>query len=494
MAKITIDGKAIEVPDGINVVDAAKIAGIEIPHYCYHPGLSIAGNCRMCLVEIEGMPGRGLPIACNTRVTEGMVIKTDTPAVKKARAGVLEFLLINHPLDCPICDKSGECKLQDFSFTYGNDHSRMIEQKEVMPKKDVSDRIVIFSDRCIMCTRCVRFCQEVTGTGELGVFNRGDRNEIEIFPGKPVDNLLAGNVVDICPVGALKSKDFLYKSRVWELRNVPTTCALCSAGCEIWADVRNNKIFRVRGRSTDVERGPWICDIGRYGLEYTSRADRLAEPMIRGDNGELSPAAWEEALAHIETKFNEIISRHGAKAIGGLLSTWHTIEEGKTFRTFFKETLGAEHAAFITGDEGEEIRFPGGFIIESDKSPNTYGLKELLPNAGDLFEAIEKGSLKALYFAAGEQLGPMTEAMKKALGKLEFLVVEDILPSDATAMADVVLPGLSFVEKRGTIKNSRGQERRFKNAILPPKNARDHQRILSDLARRMKAKAAVGVR
>jgi len=244
MPTLTIDGKEITVELGTTILKAAERLGIFIPHYCYHPSLSVVGSCRMCFVEIEGSPK--LVPACSTVAVDGMKVLTNSENVIKARESMLEFLLINHPLDCPVCDQAGECKLQDYAFLYGKNHSRFNEQKRLLPNKDFGEHIVLYANRCILCTRCVRFCQEIAGYEELGVFLRGGKAQIDIFPGKTLKNKLAGNIVDICPVGALIDKDFLHKTRVWNLTSYNSICPKCSRGCNIRIDVKDNTIFRIK--------------------------------------------------------------------------------------------------------------------------------------------------------------------------------------------------------------------------------------------------------
>ena len=268
MPTLEIDGRQVTVEAGVTVIQAADQLGLEIPHYCYHPGLSIAGNCRMCLVEVERMPK--LQIACNTRVLDGMVVRTATPRVSAARQAVLEFLLLNHPIDCPVCDQAGECKLQDYYMDYGRYHSRMPLGRKVHKGKviDIGPHVMLDQERCILCTRCTRFLDEVTHTSELGVFERGDHCNIDLFPGQRLDNPYSANVVDVCPVGALTSREFRFQARVWYLERTESVCAACSRGCNVDVYERRGEILRYRPRYNPDVNKLWMCDAGR--LSYAT--------------------------------------------------------------------------------------------------------------------------------------------------------------------------------------------------------------------------------
>ncbi|HXI04064.1 MAG TPA: 2Fe-2S iron-sulfur cluster-binding protein, partial [Candidatus Saccharimonadales bacterium] len=283
--KLTINGKEVEVPKGTSVLEATRAEGLPVPpHYCYHQGLTVAGNCRMCLVKIEKMPK--LVTSCTTTAGEGMVVETDHDEVKKAVAGVEEFLLANHPLDCPICDQAGECRLQQYSYKHGNTAGRFREHR-LQFKKDVEvgPHVVLDCERCIMCTRCVRFCNEITQTGELGVFQRGLYNEIGIFPGKRLDNDYSGNVVDLCPVGALTLKEIRFRKRVWYLRDVPSVCGSCANGCNVLLGVADNRLWRLTPRENREVNGWWMCDEGRLSFREVRSEDRLSVPEIRKGDG-----------------------------------------------------------------------------------------------------------------------------------------------------------------------------------------------------------------
>ena len=295
LVNLTIDGRAVSVPKGTVVWAAAQKLGIEIPIYCYHPKMDPLGACRMCFVAIEKMPK--LQTACTTVVTEGMVVATDTPAVRKARQGTLEFLLINHPLDCPICDKGGECTLQDFTLRYGPGAGRFDVAKRHYPKPiPVSEHILLDRERCIACQRCVRFCQDIAMEDGLIMKQRGFRIEVGADPAAPFDSIFSGNVVEMCPVGALTARSYRFVTRPWELKRTASVCGNCSVGCNVLVDVRVEKVLRQYSRTNDAIDDGWLCDRGRWDLEAVNSPERLRTPLVRRD-GELRPATWEDALA-----------------------------------------------------------------------------------------------------------------------------------------------------------------------------------------------------
>src|SRR5262245_52903486 len=334
MATVHVNGTPVTIGDKerLNCVQAADRAGILIPHYCWHAALTVVASCRMCLVEIgemkDGKPAMQPKVVpgCQTPVKDGTVIVTDSPRAKKAQADTLEGLLLNHPLDCPVCDKAGECKLQDFSYEFGRSTSRMVDDKNTPPNKPhISSKITLFTDRCIMCTRCVRFTREWAGTAELQVLNRGDHAEIDVFPGEPLENKLSGNVVDLCPVGALGSKDFLYKQRVWSLKSRDSVCPRCSTGCSVEVDVNKDVVYRLRPRyNPNAEAQGWfMCDLGRYGYHYCNSARRLARPLARAPHG-LEPVPWTQLLPVLRAEF---VSASRAGPVAGVLSPFLTCEE-----------------------------------------------------------------------------------------------------------------------------------------------------------------------
>lgn len=490
MSTFSIDGSEIEIVPGKNVLQTAIDNGIYVPHYCYHPGLSAPANCRMCLVEMEVGGRRSLGPSCSAMPAEGMVVDTQSDVVKENQNAVMEFLLVNHPLDCPVCDQSGECELQDYSYTYGTDRSRFHEKKLVQPKKDVGRHVLLYSDRCIRCTRCIRFCDEVSGTGELGYFNRGVYNEIDVFPGERMDNRLSGNTVDICPVGALLDKSFLFKQRVWFLKSVDTICPGCSAGCNIRADYNNERIYRLVPRQNPDVNEYWMCDDGRHGWGYVHGEDRLLFPMTgRGEEQELS--LWEVALEAARAGFERIRTEYGDSAVAGIASACLTNEEHYLFGSLFRNGLSGGPVAVRSrvSDEGDVV-FKGGFTIRADKSPNARGARTVLEGLGltltetsEIWRGVADGRIRGLYLVGGDPLESLSDEEQAALASLDFLVVQDVQSRTWTSMADVVLPGAAFIEKEGTFTNVDGRVQRLRQGLAPVGDARPDWEILRDVNR-----------
>lgn len=339
---LTIDDIPVAVPPGTLVWAAARQAGIEIPIYCYHPKMPPLGACRMCFVEIEKMP-KPLQTACTTPVSEGMIVHTKTEKVLKARRGTLEFLLINHPLDCPICDKGGECDLQDFTLRHGPGGTRFDLYKRHYAKPiPVSDRVMLDRERCILCQRCTRFSSEISMDNGLVMISRGYKMEVGTAPDHAFDSIFSGNTVEMCPVGALTASKYRFKARPWELKRIPSVCNNCSVGCNVLVDVRVDKIMRNMSRTNDAIDDGWLCDRGRWGFDFVNNPQRLRTPLIRR-NGQFESATWEEAFFHIATRLREIIAQHGTKAVGGIGSTRTTNEEAYLFQKLLREVIGTPH-------------------------------------------------------------------------------------------------------------------------------------------------------
>ncbi len=358
LINVTIDGRTVSVPPGTVVWKAAQLAGIEVPIYCYHPKMPPLGACRMCFVEIEKMP-KPPQTACTTVCTDGMVVHTDTPLVKKSREGTLEFLLINHPLDCPICDKGGECDLQDFTLRHGPGGSRFdLTTRHFVKPIPVSDNIFLDRERCIACQRCVRFSQEMAMDEEGLILNdRGYKIEVSTTPGKSFNSVFSGNTVEMCPVGALTARNYRFRTRPWELRKTPSVCANCSVGCNVRVDVRVDRILRLMSQTNDSIDDGWLCNRGRWGFDYVNSPDRLRAPLIR-KNGQLEPATWDEALDLVATKLQEIARRDGPHAVGGIGSTHTTNEESYLFQKLFRAAIGTNnidhhHGAFPETEPGQ---------------------------------------------------------------------------------------------------------------------------------------------
>jgi NADH-quinone oxidoreductase subunit G len=459
MATLTIDGRQYDVDPKKTIIEAARENGIEIPHFCWHPKLSVAGNCRMCLVEVEKAPK--LVIACSTMVAEGMVVNTASPKVIHAREAVMEFLLINHPLDCPICDEAGECKLQDYAFKYSVGASRFEEDKVHKPKRvELGDHVLLDTERCIMCSRCVRFCAEIAGKPQLTFTQRGDHVELTTFPGEKLDNPYSMNVIDICPVGALTSRDFRFRARVWEMSSTESICPGCSRGCNMNVWVRNNEILRQTPRTNADVNEYWMCDTGRLNtLKVVNAENRVKGPMVKRE-GELKEAGWDEAIARVASEFKSF--RKSEIALIG--SARATNEDNYLLQKFGRDVLGIKHVTFkshiVPGDEDS-------FLITADKSPNAAGVQSLGLQTGPAFEDLMKlvrdGQVKAILVMNDNIAADPSVA--DALGQLDFLVTTCTSESETTRLADVVLPASTFAEVNGTYTNIQGRVQRIRPAV-----------------------------
>jgi NADH-quinone oxidoreductase subunit G len=476
------------------MIQACELAGVRVPHYCYHPKLPVAGNCRMCLVEYgtpalgpdrqpllnaDGMPQiRKSPrpaIACATPLSPGMEIYTDTPAVREMRQGVLEFLLINHPLDCPICDQAGECKLQEYALEHGQAASRFIEPKVHKPKQvDLGPRILLDDERCILCSRCIRFTRDIVGDDALGIVSRGSHSTLTHYPGRPFDNNYTLNTVDLCPVGALTSKDFRFQMRVWFLKETPSLCTSCGTGCNILIGSRENRIYRYTPRQNDAVNNCWMCDHGRLNYQWIGRPDRLSEVRKRNATGQLERADWPAALAEIAARLRS--APQGSLAI--IASARQTNEE------LYLLSRLARHLGALT-DSVPRLGQGDALLVHPDKNPNSTGAR-LLGVAADppgarlsrLKEAISRDEVRSL-LVVGEDVTPFIEA--SLLARLDWLVVSDILPNPTVPLAHWVLPGCAHAEKRGTFTNAKGRVQRFWQAVQAPGAARPEVEWLGDL-------------
>jgi NADH-quinone oxidoreductase subunit G len=491
MPKLTIDGKEVEVPAGTNLIESARRLGIEVPHYCYHPGLPIAGACRLCMVDIEKTPRP--TIACNTIAADGMSVLTQTPRVLELRRSVMEWHLINHPLDCPVCDQAGECWLQIYYMQHGLYESRMIDDKVHKPKAvPIGPHVMLDAERCILCSRCVRFCDTVTKTGELGIFNRGDHSELGLFPGTVLDNAYSGNVVDICPVGALTDRDFRFQARVWYLDRAKSVCPGCARGCNIEVHVNQRRAHHAQGRrvvrlkprfNADVNRW-WICDEGRYGFDDVDAPTRLEAPAQRTDAGPQA-VSWDEMAGLVAAA----VRTAGAEATGVLLSPRMTNEDLWLARRLFVDTLGVRHVDFRVPP-----REPGSaddLLRVADKAPNTRGAELLgcarpgAPDGRHVLDAARAGQLRLLWVFEHDLLAagwPEAE-VEEALGRVEGLVFQGPNANGTSARAHVVLPSAAWVEREGSWTNVVGRVQRFWRAVLPRAEARAHWEILAGVAR-----------
>ena len=487
MLSLTIDGREVSVAQGTTVIQAAEQLGIFIPRYCYHPGLSVAGNCRICLVDVEKSPK--LQIACNMPVTDGMVVHTQNDRAEAGRRAVLEFLLANHPLDCPVCDQSGECDLQNFYMNFGLYNPRFREHK-VKKRKAVTlgPHVILDQERCILCSRCVRFTDEITKTGEFGIFNRGDKAELGIYPGEVLDNPYSANVVDICPVGALTESDFRFKARVWYLSSAPTVCNGCSQGCNI--DMHfvldrphlndGARVVRVKPRYNPDVNQWWLCDEGRYGLGWLDR-ERLTE--VRAANG--AAATWEQALTTISTALAGAGEEEEGARIGVIASAQLTNEELFLVREIFQGALGARVTASVPETPGSS----DDLLIKADKNPNTLGATLLglagpdAPDAGQIVEEALTGNLDALWVFGHDMVEFFGEGKVRELSeKVELFVFSGTNENPTASFAHWVLPTSGYVEKDGTFVNCDGRVQRIGSAFPPLGDSREDWRMLLELA------------
>ncbi|MDG3002814.1 molybdopterin-dependent oxidoreductase [Paludisphaera mucosa] len=503
MATILINGAEYPIPEGekLNAIQMAKRVGVEIPYYCWHPALSVVANCRMCEVEVGAKdPKTGevkmmpkLVPGCQTPAKDGTVLVTDSPKVREHQRMIMELLLINHPLDCPVCDQAGECGLQDYSYSHGQSTHRFVEERIVNPRKDVSDLIQLNQDRCIMCTRCVRFTREITQTAELQVTRRGNHAEIATFPGVTLDaNPLAGNVVDVCPVGALLDKDFLHKQRVWFLTKHESVCTLCSTGCNVSVEENKGKVWRVKPRNNPHVNDYWICDEGRYGYKNGAAPDDLLGAMyvLKGDDHVAAPIA--EALKVVARGFKQAVVE--GKAVAGVLSPFLTVEEAYLMARYLKDLTPASVLAVgpvptrgqdrtfapdkSSGRSGDTTFLnPRPFTIHAEKAPNARGVRAVLEHVqgsvveyDELLKKIEAGEIGALYAASGSPQDWIDEATAAAVrAKVGFIVLQDSRLSALAHKADVVLAGGTYAEKAGSYVNADGRIQ-YAEASLPPRD------------------------
>src|ERR1700736_6345030 len=494
MFNVQIDGIWYQFPKGTRVIEACAQAGSYVPRYCYHKKLSAPGNCRMCLIEM-GMPRMGpdrktdlgaddkpiinwMPrpqICCAQDVAEGIGLRTSSPLVEECRRGVMEFLLINHPLDCPICDQAGECELQEFSVEYGAAASRFLENKVKKPKNvELGPRVTLDDERCILCSRCVRFCQEIANDDVLGFVDRGSHTVLTAHPGKRLENNYSLNTVDICPVGALTSSDFRFQMRVWFLKETKSFCTSCATGCNTVIGTREDVIYRQTPRENDAVNSSWMCDYGRLNFDYLQSDKRLLEPeILSGDK--LIASDWSTAIAHAAAQVKHFNGWEIAIIASGRMTNeelWLT----KQLAT----TLGVDLIDIVprTGPSDN-------ILLSADRNPNTNGARLLgvtsYPGARlrEIVDGVATGRVRALV-ALGEdaiEIG-LTPAQ---LSALPAFVVMSLLANGSTAAATALLPSFGFAEKRGSMINGKGRLQRLNRAVRGPGQARDDWEILRDL-------------
>jgi NADH-quinone oxidoreductase subunit G len=495
----TIDGREVVVKPGTTVIEAAKTLGIEIPFYCYHKRLSIAANCRMCLVEMSNSPGGKLQPSCQVPLSEGVVVKTESPRVKDQQRATLEFLLLNHPVDCAICDQSGECKLQDYYMSYDRQPSRLDVPKVEKDKRVVlGPRVTLDEERCILCTRCVRFMSEVAKNPQLGVENRGNRSAITTFPGEPLDSKYSVNTVDICPVGALTSTDFRFRGRVWFMSSARSICTGCSRGCNVFLDYLDATAYRYRPRENEAVNQEWMCDDGRLSYGFVNR-DRVK--VAREGRADRAKALAPDAAVARAAEALSLAARSGV--LGVLLSPLASLEDLLAAAVVAKDALGASEV--FAG--GRPDGWQDDFLKRADENPNRGGLELVagafglaVRTAADLAGLVEAGRVKAIW-AVGTELpepvhpgrgaGPSSskvgpdpqEGLAARLGRVEVLVAQSHGETPLARAASLVLPAATVAESDGTYVNFEGRAQRFEMAWFPRGDVRPHWELAAGIAR-----------
>ena len=496
MVNVQIDGVWHQFPKGTRMIEACRSVKVDVPYYCYHPKLTVPGNCRMCLVQM-GMPGRPAPgqeptydengyqpigwmprpaISCANTVAENMGIRTTGELVEKCREGVMEFLLINHPLDCPICDQAGECRLQEQSVGFGRGVSRFVDMKVKKPKNvDIGPRIRLDDERCIMCSRCIRFMDEVAGDPVLGFTQRGTHTTLTVHPGRLLDNNYSLNTADICPVGALTSNDFRFQMRVWFLKETPSIDVNCGTGTNIIIHTRGNTIHRITPRQNDEVNSNWMPDSHRLNFHYIDSAARLTEPLSL-ENGQHVSTTWQAANETAAAALKNFQTDEIA-----IIGSGRMTNEELHLLNYLKQTLGTRHLSLVprTGEADN-------LLIAADRNPNTTGAKLVLGSENpysqlDAIRAgVQSGQIKAL-LVFGEDLVTDAGFAAEDLAKLDFLLQTSILANPTANKAHLVLPGAAFAEKRGSMVNLTGRLQRLNRAIEPPVHAKDDWEIIRDL-------------
>jgi NADH-quinone oxidoreductase subunit G len=503
---LTIDGRQITTEKGKTVLQAAVEGGIRIPYYCYHPGLGIDGSCRVCIVRIDKMPK--LQTSCSTPVAEGMVVHTQAPDVVEARASVFEFLLINHPLDCPVCDKGGECPLQDFSYSFGPNESRMdfprrvFDGEGVRADVDFGPTLMLNRNRCILCTRCVRFMREIDTDAQINIVDRGYGSEIATFQEQGVHSLLSGNLMDVCPVGAITTKDYRFKSRPWDNPDaVDTICTLCEKGCNTTAWIKAKpewakgaQLIRTTPRFNPEVNSYWMCDIGRFDYRWIEGDDRLQRPLLRSETGTLQPTDWGNATTKLADR---VTAAGGTGSLRFFVSAHASLEE--------LAVIGRLGGAFGLPEDGVAVSWRrrekpqpprAKFKIPANDAPNINGARDLgfplratstgEPDIAAFRQQIDMGRLlPVLYvFDPGPDgsIGDISWIIEaRRSGRISTLVVHGVLMTELAAAADIVLPGASWVEKDASYVNEQGRLQAAARVIAPPGDAQEDWQIFANV-------------
>lgn len=513
MPSITINGQTRDFAPGQMIIQVANAAGVDIPQYCYHDGLSIVASCRICLAEVwqpnprnnnalEPIPK--LVPTCQTACADGMVVYTDSPKAVANQKAVMEYLLINHPLDCPVCDQSGECFLQDYSYEYGRGVSRFEEAKVKQPKKNLGPHVYLYADRCIMCTRCVRFTREVTNTAELMVMGRGNKEEIDIFPGIALDNELSANVVDLCPVGALLDKDFLFAQRVWFLKSTPSIDGITASGDNLRVDTNDGKVYRIKPRTNMAVNKWWISDEIRYGFKHVHSDERIRSPKRRQFGMQIE-SDWNRAYNDAAAGIQKAVAG-GAKRMGVLISPMLSCEDAYELAQLAlavdaRAVLAVGPVPIVGQDKTFPPNDPKGYTVYAEKAPNARGVKRVLDAVAaksgeatvtdwkNLAAQMKSGQIGAALLT-GNYTSPWSpqELLDASRGggggggaNKPFVVVIDTLASTLVNEADVVLPGSTWLEKAGTFENAKGLLQAFEAAIPPIEPSKPEAQIALDL-------------
>jgi NADH-quinone oxidoreductase subunit G len=483
---VIFDGKPVEVPKNVNLIEAARMAGVEIPHFCWHPRLSVVGQCRMCLVEIEGIPK--IQAACTTPLKDGLSVKTTTEKVRQSRAATMEFLLINHPLDCPICDQAGECTLQDNSFGYGPQLSRFDEQKRQYPTFDrtpIGPHVIADMTRCIQCTRCIRYCQEIAGTSELTFLDRGGRTLVWTHDGKPLANDWSAGAADVCPVGALTTREFRFRSRVWYLRKTPSVCPGCNIGCNISIENKDSVVYRFLPRLNPEVNDYWLCDYGRFLSESLNERDVAKATVRQGEN--MKDVSVPEALDRIA----EAVAAASPAAVFFLGSANLSNEENFLLRKLADHVGCGNRDVAVDRPRARKIKSRNGWVEGDQGGANFQGARDMgmapAPGGHGLDAVLEGKARPEVIVVADADFSAIADDPAKVaiLRRARFLAVAARTGSSLARAADVVLPSASLAEREGTFTNVQGRVQRFERAFLPKPPIREPWELLLLLALRL---------